>query len=99
MFYMSYLTILCRLKDIPAEIQKKTLSGKSKVIFFLGESSWCTYKGKKCYFVCCYRAGEAVTRSNPHDLSSKGNTTLNKTTVNTFFIINLLHDNDKHIYS
>lgn len=35
MFYMSYLTILCRLKDIPAEIQKKTLSGKSKVIFFL----------------------------------------------------------------
>lgn len=39
MFYMSYLTILCRLKDIPAEIQKKTLSGKSKVIFFLGESS------------------------------------------------------------
>lgn len=83
---------------IPAEIQKKTLSGKSKVIFFLGESSWCTYKEENV-ILCVVIEQERLWHVPALMTSSKGNTTLNKTTVNTFFIINLLHDDDMHIYS
>ena len=57
-------------------------------------------KGEKAYFACYYRGGEAVTRPNTQSMiSTKGNTPQINATINTFFIINLLHDNDKHIYS
>lgn len=45
------------------------------------------------YSLCYYRGGEAVTRPKPqYMISTKGNTPLIKTPLNTFFIINaLLH--------